>query len=73
MKKDTKDFKNKIDSIMKQMIVLNDNSIQRCIEYVDKNHKDTELLIDGKISELAKKNQQIRVLFLNLKKIQVRK
>ena len=58
---------------MKQMIVLNDNSIQRCIEYVDKNHKDTELLIDGKISELAKKNQQIRVLFLNLKKIQVRK
>ena len=68
IKKDTKDFKNKIDSIMKQIIVLNDSSIQRCIEYVDKKHKDTELLIDGKISELAEKNQEIRVLFSEFKK-----
>ena len=65
IKKDTKDSKTKIDSLMKQMIVLNDASIERCTEYVDNKQKDIEDMINGKFIEFNDKINEIRVIFSN--------
>lgn len=62
IKKDTKDFKNKIDSIMKQMITLNDGSIERCTEYMDNKQKDIENMINGKWTDFNDKIKEIRVI-----------
>ncbi len=63
IKKDTKDFKNKLDSMMKQMIVLNDSSVERCTEYFDNKYKEIQNFMNVKIFEFAEKNQEIRILF----------
>ena len=63
IKKDTKDVKTKIDSIMKQMIVLNDCSIERCKEYTDNKQKDIENMINVKMEEFSAKITEIRALF----------
>ena len=63
IKKDTKDVKTKIDSIMKQMIVLNDCSIERCTQYIDNKQKDIENIINEKMEEFNNKITEIRALF----------
>ena len=66
IKKDTKDYKTKIDSMVKQMIVLNDTSIERCTEYIDNKVKDVESIIDAKIFDFTDKINEIKILFNNL-------
>jgi len=46
---------------MKQMILLNDATIGRCTEYIDKKEKDLETKLDGKISYFNDKINDIRI------------
>ena len=63
IKKETKETKNKIETLMKQMIVLNDASVERCIEYIDNKLKDMEGNFEGKFNQFNDKFKEIRVLF----------
>ena len=63
MKKDTKEVKTKIDTLMKQMIVLNDGSVQRCTEYVDTKQKDIENIINSNLFDFNDKIREIRASF----------
>lgn len=62
-KKDSKDFKTKLESMLKQMIVLNDSTIGICTKYADNKQKDIEQLLDGKMVQYIDQVREIRVLF----------
>lgn len=60
-KRESQNIKSKLDKIMKQMILLNDATIGRCTEYIDKKEKDLETKLDGKISYFNDKINDIRI------------
>ena len=55
LKKEQKDYKVKIESFMKQMILLNETSMAQNREYTNSKQKDYELLLDGKLQPLNEK------------------
>ena len=55
LKKEQKDYKAKIESFMKQMILLNETSMAQNREYTNSKQKDYELLLDGKLQPLNEK------------------
>ena len=55
LKKEQKDYKVKIESFMKQMILLNETSMAQNREYTNNKQKDYELLLDGKLQPLNEK------------------
>ena len=66
IKKSTKDFKTKLESMLKQMLVLNDSTIEICTKYTDNKQKDTEQMLDAKIMLYIEKLREFRLLFSDL-------
>ena len=55
MKKEQKEYKAKIDSFIKQMVLLNESSMIQNREYTNRKQKDYELFIDRKLQPLNDK------------------
>ena len=55
MKKEQKEYKIKIESFIKQMVLLNETSMIQNKEYTNSKQKDYELLLDGKLQPLNDK------------------
>jgi uncharacterized protein CbrC (UPF0167 family) len=56
LKKDIKDLKSKFEGLMKNMITLNDKSIQLCNKYTDNKKGEFEKLIENYTNEMSQKN-----------------
>ena len=56
LKKDIKDLKGKSEGLMKNMISLNDKSVQLCNKYTDNKQKDFQRLLDSALKEITEKN-----------------
>ena len=59
-KKDNKEIKTKIDSVMKSIFNLVDNSVTRCNEYTDTKQKYLETLLNSKFVELGEKHMEMK-------------
>ena len=55
IKKEQKEYKIKIESFIKQMVLLNETSMIQNKEYANNKQKDYELLLDGKLQPLNDK------------------
>lgn len=55
VKKEQKEYKIKIESFIKQMVLLNETSMIQNKEYTNSKQKDYELLLDGKLQPLNDK------------------
>ena len=55
LKKEQKEYKTKIESYIKQMVLLNETSMAQNREYTNSKQKDYELLLDGKLKPLNDK------------------
>ena len=55
IKKEQKEYKIKIESFIKQMVLLNETSMIQNKEYTNSKQKDYELLLDGKLQPLNDK------------------
>ena len=55
IKKEQKEYKIKIESFIKQMVLLNETSMIQNKEYTNNKQKDYELLLDGKLQPLNDK------------------
>ena len=60
LKKDAKDMKIKIDNLLKSMVSLCDNSVQRCKEYTDNKQKSFENVLEVKLKEFNEKSLEMR-------------
>ena len=60
MKKDDKDLKTKIDSMLKNTLILVDNSVKRSNSYTDNKQKDFEDLLNSKYKEFNDKIMDIK-------------
>ena len=59
-KKDNKEVKTKMESIMKSIFNLVDNSVTRCNEYADSKQKYLETLLNSKLVEVGEKNMEMK-------------
>lgn len=59
-KKENKEIKTKMDSIMKNVFNLVDNSVTRCIEYTDSKQKNLESFLNSKLVEFNEKNMEMK-------------
>ena len=64
LKKDIKDLKGKSEGLMKNMISLNDKSVQLCNKYTDNKQKDFQRLLDSALKEITEKNLDLRTLIV---------
>ena len=64
IKRDLKDLKGKIEGLMKNMISLNDTSVQLCNKYTDNKQKDFQRLLDSALKEITEKNLDLRTLIV---------
>ena len=60
-KKDMKELKNKLDTMLKTMVNLNDVSVMRCKEYTDGKEKDINDYVEAKIKNFDDKIMEIRI------------
>ena len=60
MKKDDKDLKSKIGSMLKNTLILVDNSVKRSNSYTDNKQKDFEDLLNSKYKEFNDKIMDIK-------------
>ena len=76
IKRDIKELKGKIEGLMKNMISLNDTSVQLCNKYTDNKQKDFQRLLDSALKEVNEKNLEMRTLMVkfesNVEKIEKR-
>jgi len=74
IKRDIKELKGKIEGLMKNMISLNDTSVQLCNKYTDNKQKDFQRLLDSALKEVNEKNLEMRTLMVkfesNVEKIE---
>ena len=68
-KKENKEIKIKIDSIMKNVFNLVDNSVTRCNEYTDNKQKYFETLLNTKLKEFNEKNMEMKTQALTNQRI----
>ena len=68
-KKENKDLKSKIDSIMKNVFNLVDNSVTRCNGYTDNKQKYFENLLNTKLTEFNEKNMEMKTQVLTNQRI----
>ena len=61
MKKDTKDFKIKLDGASKNILNLIDGGIVRCNQYADNRINDFQIVLESKIKEMNDKFMEIRM------------
>ena len=59
-KKENKKIKTKMDSMMKNVFNLVDNSVTRCIEYTDSKQKNLESFLNSKLVEFNEKNMEMK-------------
>ena len=64
LKKDIKELKGKSEGLMKNMISLNDKSVQLCNKYTDNKQKDFQRLLDSALKEITEKNLDLRTLIV---------
>ena len=62
LKKDIKDLKSKFEGIMKNMISLNDKSVQLCNEYTDNKQAEFEKMLEKNSNEVNQKAVEHRAL-----------
>ena len=60
-KKETRDFKNKVNAVSKSNLRLIENAYERCKEYTDNKFKDMQGDIVNKINEFFDKNMEMRM------------
>ena len=68
LKKDGKEMKTKVDGLLKSMLNLCDNSIERCKEYTDTKQKVIENNLDVKLKEFNEKSLNLRSEIAKLQK-----
>ena len=59
----TEDFRNKLDNIMKNTLILVDNSVTRCKQYTDNKQVYLENILNNKLVEFNEKNMDLRTQF----------
>ena len=62
LKKDLKEMKGKIEGLLKNMISLNDNSVQLCNKYTDNKQVEILKILENNEKELNQKNIENRAL-----------
>ena len=68
MKKDEKELKSKIESMIKNTLVLVDNSVKRSNSYTDNKQKNFENLLENKYREFNEKIMEMKTLSLSNEK-----
>ena len=63
-KKDIKEIKNKIDTTVKNMITLNDNSVKLCNKYTDNKQEEFRKLLESTQTELNQKSMEMRAMIV---------
>ena len=61
VKKETKDFRIKLDGASKKVINLIDGGVLRCNQYTDSRINDFHVILDNKIKEINDKLMDIRM------------
>ena len=69
IKRDIKDLKGKNEGLMKNMISLNDTSVQLCNKYTDNKQKESQRLLDCALKEINEKNLEMRTLMVKFEAI----
>ena len=62
LKRESNNVKSKIDAIMRQMLVLNETTYDRCTEYVENKRKDIEKALEGKLGQFNDKLRDMRLI-----------
>ena len=62
LKKDLKEMKGKIEGLMKNMVTLNDNSVQLCNKYTDNKQVEILKILENNAKELNQKSIENKVL-----------
>ena len=70
LKKDTKELKGKTEALTKNMITLNDKSVQLCNKYTDNKHTEFQKALDITSKDLNEKNMEMKTLMLKYKQAQ---
>ena len=66
LKKDTKDFKTKLDALTKNMVALNDKSVQLCNQYTDNKLKEFQIILDNTSNDLNERTLNMRGMILKI-------
>ena len=67
LKAESKDFKSKFDGLFKQMIVVVDNSVEKCKEYTNIKILDYKKNFDKRFEEFDARGKEIRIDIQNIK------
>ena len=70
LKKDTKELKGKTETLTKNMVTLNDKSVQLCNKYTDNKQAEFQKALDITSKDLNEKNMEMRTLMLKFKEDQ---
>jgi len=62
LKRESSSVKSKIDAIMRQMLILNETTYDRCTEYVENKRKDIEKMLEGKLAQFNDKLRDMRLI-----------
>ena len=62
LKRESNGVKSKIDAIMRQMLVLNETTYDRCTEYIENKRKDIEKMLEGKLGQFNDKLRDMRLI-----------
>lgn len=62
LKRESNSVKSKIDAIMRQMLVLNETTYDRCTEYIENKRKDIEKTLEGKLGQFNDKLRDMRLI-----------
>ena len=66
IKKDTKDLKIKLDGFTKNIIILNNNSVQLCNQYTDNKQKEFQNILDNTLNDLNEKTVKMKSMILKI-------
>ena len=67
-KKDMKEMKNKMDTTIKNMITLNDNSVKLCNKYTDNKQEEFRKLLEAAQMQLNEKSMEMRAMIVQFQK-----
>ena len=62
LRKDVKEVKTKMDGLLKQIIMINDTTLERANQYTNIRQKDLEKNLDFKLEEFMEKIKEIRAI-----------
>ena len=64
LKKDTKELKGKTEALTKNMITLNDKSVQLCNQYTDDRKEELKKLLENTSNDLNEKTMEMKGIIL---------